>query len=312
MQDSAGYLAAAGTALFWSFTSMFFAAAGRRIGSFTVNQVRIAMALLLLTVMHGVLTGAFWPAELTGRQAAFLVASGVAGLVIGDTLLFRAFVVLGVKRALVIMTLWPALASLLAWPILGEAPSGIVLPAMLVTLSGVALSILARRSGDAANGPPPRVAGILLALGGAICQATGYVLAKPGLAGQDGTSGLASISGTQVRMATAAAILGAIAIGQALAAKARGRPSSLVEGLSNPVAMVQTFGGAFCGPFLGVWLSLEAVKHASIGAATTIMSTAPILVIPWSYFVYGERPRALEWVGAAVAVAGVGLLVAFS
>jgi len=304
LQDFTGYFAAAGTAFFWSFTSMFFAAAGRRIGSFTVNQVRIIMALLLLTVMHGVLLGAFWPRELPGRQAGYLVASGIVGLVIGDTLLFRAFVVLGVKRALVIMTLWPALATLIAWPILGEAPGGRLIPAMLVTLSGVAISILGRRSSEA---PPAKATGLALALGGAVCQATGYVLAKPGLAG-----GLASITGTQVRMATAAAILWAIGFGQLLAAKLRGRPSPLREGLVNPIAMAQTFGGAFCGPFLGVWLSLEAVKHAPIGAATTIMSTAPILVIPWAFLVYRETPRALEVAGAVVAVAGVGLLVACS
>jgi drug/metabolite transporter (DMT)-like permease len=303
LHDYLGQLAAAGTATCWSFTSMFFAAAGRRIGSFPVNQVRIAIALALLTLMHLLLTGRAWTAELTHRQAALLAASGVIGLVLGDTLLFRSFVVLGVKRALIVMTLWPLLAYWMAWPLLDEAPTGWILPAMLVTLAGVALSIQARGRESTATSPPPTAGGLALALGGAVCQALGYVLAKPALA-----EGVSSIAGTQIRMAVGAGVLWSIGATQLLAARWTGRPSPLARGLRNPVAMAQTFGGAFCGPFLGVWLSLEAVRHTRIGVATAIMATAPILVMLWSAAIYRERPRPLELAGAALAVAGVALL----
>lgn len=298
-----GQLAAAGTALCWSFTAMFFAAAGRRVGPFTVNQVRIAIALALLTLMHVALTGRLCSTDLTARQGALLAASGAVGLAIGDTLLFRAFVILGVKRSLVIMTLWPLLAYWMAWPLLDETPTGRILPAMLMALAGVVASILARRDKSTETSPPPTAGGIAFAIGGTLCQALGYVLAKPALA-----EGVPSIAGTQIRIAVGAAILWSIGAAQLLAARWTRRPSPLGQGLRNPIAMAQTFGGAFFGPFLGVWLSLEAVRHTRIGVATTIMATSPILVMIWTTVIYREPPRRLELAGAALAVAGVAML----
>ena len=107
-------------------------------------------------------------------------------------------------------------------------------------------------------------------------------------------------------MATAALVLWTIAAIQILA-----RPTPhLSSALRNPRALLLTAGGAFCGPFLGVWLSLVAVRWATIGVATTIMSIVPILVIPWMFLIYREKPRLMELIGAGIAIAGVGLLFA--
>ena len=57
----AAEIAALATAFCWSTTSMFFAAAGKRIGAFQVNQIRIVMAVGFLVVSHLVLNGEAWP-----------------------------------------------------------------------------------------------------------------------------------------------------------------------------------------------------------------------------------------------------------
>ncbi len=67
-------------------------------------------------------------------------------------------------------------------------------------------------------------------------------------------------------------------------------------------------GGSICGPFLGVWMSLVAVKYTATGIAAAIMATVPILVIPLVIIFYHEKVTLKAVLGAIVAVGGVTLL----
>ena len=294
MDAHLGPLAAAATALCWSVTGMFFGAAGRRVGSFSVNQIRLIFALLLLGGAHLALYGVPWPSADAPRLTR-LAISGLIGLAIGDACLFQAFVVLGVRNSTLMMTLWPAMATGLAWPLLGERPGAGVPVGMGVTLAGVFVAVASRRGQASDVDPAPTLAGLALGFFGALGQAAGMVVAKPALA-----DGFSPLSGTIVRMAAAAAALWAIGAVRA---------PKTAAALRNGGAMGLTLGGAFCGPFLGVTLSLLAVQRTPmIGVASTIMATVPVWVIPWMWIVYGIRPRAGQVLGSLAAVAGVGLL----
>ncbi len=69
------------------------------------------------------------------------------------------------------------------------------------------------------------------------------------------------------------------------------------------------FGGAFIGPFLGVWLSMIAIQSSRVGIASTLMAMTPVLSLPLVRIVFGERvtPRAV--VGTSVAMAGVAAMI---
>jgi drug/metabolite transporter (DMT)-like permease len=66
--------------------------------------------------------------------------------------------------------------------------------------------------------------------------------------------------------------------------------------------------GAFFGPFLGVSLSLFAVRHTVAGVAASIMALQPVLIIPLVVVLHRERVGVGGVAGALVAVAGVALL----
>ncbi len=74
-------------------------------------------------------------------------------------------------------------------------------------------------------------------------------------------------------------------------------------------AAAAIFGGAFTGPFLGVWMSLVAVQSSRVGIASTLMAMTPVLSLPLVHWVLQERisPRAV--LGTLVAMAGVALLI---
>ena len=75
-----GELAALSTALFWSFTAVFFSEAGKLIGSFHVNKIRLVFAFGIYTIVLLISTGSAWPVGLNSAQIFWLTLSALIGL----------------------------------------------------------------------------------------------------------------------------------------------------------------------------------------------------------------------------------------
>src|SRR5690606_26227839 len=123
--------------------------------------------------------GFFFPTDATLFQWKWLAFSGLVGFVIGDLLLFQAFVVVGARISMLMMALAPPFTALIGYFILNEVMSAMNLLGMAITLSGIIMVILKRESVEH-NGQLKKklksnysVQGILLAIGGALGQATG-------------------------------------------------------------------------------------------------------------------------------------------
>src|SRR5690554_3632655 len=115
-----GELAALATAFCWTFTSMAFESAGKKVGSLSVNLIRLVMALVLLSLYTLVTQGALLPLQAGAHAWFWLSLSGLIGFVIGDLLLFQAFLLIGARFSLLLMSFSPPLPALLGWLILGE------------------------------------------------------------------------------------------------------------------------------------------------------------------------------------------------
>ena len=278
----------------WSATGLFFAEAARRIGALRVNLLRLPLALGLLSLALAA-TGASFT-SLNRTSALYLAVSGVVGLVIGDLALFEAMRRIGPRLSFLIMSLAPISASLAGLLLLDEQPGRLALLGIAVTLGGVIWVVGERHEGE------PRgshgAVGVALAMVGAVCQGVGLVLAKVGMAGE-----VPPLAATWVRMGTATAVIWVLT---ALTGRVRGL--GVADATSR--AWLPIVGGAFFGPFLGVWLSLVAARLTDVGIAATIMATTPVLVIPILMLTERYRPTVRALVGTAVTVAGVALLFA--
>ena len=295
-------------AIFWTFTALAFESAGKKIGSLTVNLIRLFMAFILLGIFTWFARGEVFPAGATAHNWIWLSLSGFVGFVLGDLFLFRAYVVVGARISMLIMSLAPPIAATVGWLIMGETMSPRSLAGMVVTIAGIAMVILTRQGADMPDLPGNQpsgnrrngirftypVAGILLAFGGAAGQATGLVLSKYGMEGYD------AFAATQIRVITG--FFGFTVIYTLLR-----RWYRLMPALRNRPAMARVGIGAFFGPFLGVSFSLLAVKYTSSGIAATIMSIVPVLIIPFSVFMFREKITPREVLGAFVAIGGVAL-----
>lgn len=298
MEHYYGEIAGVGTAICWTATSMFFEAAGKRIGSLSVNLIRLFMAFVLLGSVTWITRGLFIPLDASAHNWLWLALSGLIGFTIGDLLLFQAFVIIGARLSMLIMALSPPVAAIAGWIILGETMNGSAILGMIITLTGIMMVVLNKPAKDA-NGKKTKLKdwvnnplGLLLAFGGATGQAIGLVLSKKGMADYD------VIASTHIRVMAGA-------IGFVVVFFFMRRWQKVFSALKNRRGMLFTSGGAFFGPFLGVTLSLVAVKFTSAGIAQTLMSLTPVIIILPSVFIFKEKVTLREIAGAFVAVGGV-------
>jgi len=292
----AGEFAALGTAACWAAGSNLFAAAGQRLGPIVLNRLRITVAALFLGAALFVLRGSPWPVWATSWQVVLLAVSGLVGFVFGDNYYFRALVILGPGRAALVTSTAPVFTALLGWPLLGERPGPLVVLGMALTLGGIAWVIWERgqRAHEHVEGSVlvGVVAGVLAAVG----QAVGYVISKLAL-----RTGLDPLSATVIR-------IGAATVGVWALAAAQRDVRRTLAALRDRGAAAFTVGGAFFGPFLGVTLSLTALKYIEAGVAASITAIYPVLTLLLSSRFHGERLTLRTLAGALVAVAGVIVL----
>ena len=298
MEQYYGEIAGVGTAICWTATSMFFEAAGKRIGSLSVNLIRLFIAFALLGTVTWISRGLFLPMDASVHNLLWLALSGLIGFTIGDLLLFQAFVVVGARISMLVMALSPPIAAISGWLILGETMEFSAILGMAITLTGIMMVVL-NKPVRTTNGKKARLKdwftnplGLLLAFGGATGQAIGLVLSKKGMADYD------VVASTHIRVMAGA-------IGFMIVFFFMRRWHKVFAALKNGKGMLFTSGGAFFGPFLGVTLSLVAVKFTTAGIAQTLMSLTPVIIILPSVFIFKERVTPREIIGAFVAVGGV-------
>jgi drug/metabolite transporter (DMT)-like permease len=242
-----GEIAAVLTAVCWAFNSVVFTRAGKRVGAVTVNTMRLWIAVPALVLLHGLLFATPFPFAIEPRRFFYLGVSGLIGFVIGDTMLFQSFLLIGPRLAMLLALLVPVCSSLLAWVFLGEKLLALEIVSMLVTIGGIAWVVAEKTLPvDVLTSREPRKyrLGILLAVGGAVGQAVGLLFSRLGLAG-----GYSAISATLVRVSVAALVLVILSL-------FRGKTHAHLAKMKDKKALLEISAGALTGPALGVVLPM--------------------------------------------------------
>ncbi|MCU0345258.1 MAG: DMT family transporter [Ignavibacterium sp.] len=218
-------------------------------------------------------------------------------MVLGDSFLFKSFQLIGARLSIIIMASVPVLSTILAYFFLNEIISFLGMFGMLLTITGILIVVLERKSSDEYNFSINKI-GIFYGFLGALGQATGLIFAKYAFEGGD----LNGFAASFVRLFSASLIIIPVA--------------SFFKKYKNPVeiyskdkysAKVILIGTVF-GPVLGITGSLIAIAYAKVGIASTLMATMPIIMLPISRFYFKEK---LDWkaiVGAFVAVVGAAII----
>lgn len=301
-----GYVAAFGTLLAWSGGTLAFLHASRKIAPSLLNRTRLLLAVISTGAITMIINGML-PWELITsvhlNNWLWLGASGLVGLTIGDFFGFTSLRILGARRQSIVGTIAPAFAAIAGFFLLGETYSLLAVGGLVTAVIGVMYAMAGAEERDAVHheGYGSYSVGILMAIGGAVCQGVGLVLAKNGMSA-DGLD-IDPIHATFMRMTIG--WLGAYVLDLLRRDKIRPMKEAFSAG-SGTRAM---FLGAFLGPTLGVSMSLYAAREIGVGPAQTIFSLIPFVIIAFAALRAHEPLRLRSVIGAIIAVGGVVVLI---
>lgn len=288
-QSHIGEIASLLTAVCWTLSAIFFEKAGRRVGSLSVNIIRIFLGIVFLGLTTLITRGMFFPMDATPHNWFWLGISGIIGFFLGDLFLFKSYTIIGSRTSQLVMSLAPMITAIIGWLFLVEILSAKSILGIVVSVSGIMIAVAGKRL--KLNVP---LKGFLYALGGAMGQAIGLVLSKKGMGDYD------AVAATQIR-----AIFGFVCF--ALLVTFARRWNRVFKASADKKSMLPITIGTIFGPFVGVALSLYAVQHTNTGIAATLMALVPIFIIVPSAIMFKEKITARQVIGAVISIAGASV-----
>ena len=277
------------TAVCWTLSAIFFEKAGRRVGSLSVNIIRIFMGIIFLGITTLFTRGMFFPMDATAYNWFWLGVSGIVGFFLGDLFLFKSYTIIGSRTSQLVMSLAPMITAVIGWFFLHEILSPKSILGIVVSVAGIMMAVAGK--GLKLNVP---LRGFLYALGGALGQAVGLILSKKGMGDYD------AVAATQIR-----AIFGFVAFVLLVTLMRRWKRVFLAAGDKEGMKGIAV--GAIFGPFIGVALSLYAVQHTETGIASTLMALVPIFIIVPTAIMFKEKITARQVIGAVISIAGASI-----
>ena len=308
MMNHLGELISLVVAVFWTVTAWFSAKASERVGATVTNAIRLVLATLFIGILLQVTIGHPYPAYADGKTWLWLGLSALVGYVFGDYCLFNCYLYIGPRFGQLLMTLAPPMAAVAGWLLLGETLSWKSILAMAVTLSGIGISILSRNDGHSFSLDLP-LKGVLLGIGAGVGQGVGLVLSKIGMEYYSAAIPASAPAQMEAMLPFASTMMRAIVGGSGFLAilmlqKNMGKLRSAVK---DPVAMKYATIITLFGPFLGVSLSLMAVRYANAGIASTLMALTPVFILVPEILVNKKNISFKEMAGLAVSITGVAM-----
>ena len=290
-------LAAVGAAACWAMGGLIGATPARHFGAFAFSRIRLTLLTLLLGAASFAIGG--W-ASITAANLGPIALSALAGIFLGDALMFAAMNRLGPRRTGLLFASHSVFSVGLGVMLLGEQLTLMAALGSVLVFGGVLVAIaFGRRDGNnhAWEKTDGLKIGIALGLAAGLCQAIGTFAAKPAMA-----AGLEPVTASALRMG-----IGCAANWLLWASGSR------LAHMSNPatprmLALLALNGIVALG--LGMTLIMVALQGGNVATVGMLSALSPILILPMLWAVTRQMPPLLGWLGAAISVAGTMLIVA--
>lgn len=288
--------AALAGAFLWAITGIIATGPVNHLGAYTFSRYRMTAVLAMLAIYLTVTGKWHW---LEAEQVAPVLLSGLAGIFIGDVVLFATLARMGPRRTSILFAMHAPISILLGWLFLGETLTPLGLSGAGIAFAGVLLAIVfgKRRSQlhqwESIRGPLWQ--GVALGLLAALGQAIGSILARPVM--ETGIDPFL-ISFYRVGVSIIAFNLFRFA------------PLDMVvpKGPLTPKVAAYTALVGFIGMVLGMTLILYALAGGKVGIVSTLAATAPALQLPLIWLKTKEVPAPAAWLGAFFVVIGSALI----
>jgi drug/metabolite transporter (DMT)-like permease len=283
------------TTILFSISGVCAQRTSRVLGGVTANLYRVMLAAVLLALWAHV-----FGQGLSGKALPVFLLSGLLGFGLGDVALYQALPRLGSRLSILLVHCLAApFAALVEWLWLGTTMTATQMLAALLILSGVALALAPGHHLQISREAFWKGAGfgVLAAFG----QSMGAVLSRRAYA-------VAELAGENIDGLTAAyqRILAGVAVAFLvwLVVRHRREPTS-VDPNERRRVWRWIVANALAGPAIGVGCYQWALQQHGTGVVLPIVALTPLVIIPFSRFIEGERSRKRSIAGGVIAAAGV-------
>jgi drug/metabolite transporter (DMT)-like permease len=262
-----------------------------------MSGIRSLTASLVLIGLLLMTKGLVQFQEMTFFTGFSMVASGILGQALGDTLYIGALGFLGVTRTFPITnSAYPFLTFIMAVLLLGEDVTWTLPVGGALIVAGITWIVLEQRRADAAGSVRIElVRGVVLALGAALAWAAATVW----LRGAQGN--LDALGAASLRIPAAS-----LAVIATLAVTTNGeRP--LRQLTPRSVAIVAVAG--LLGTGLGSVLFIYAVEETGAARTAFLTTSAPLFALPMGVIFLAEKLTSRVLLGTVVTLAGIWLVV---
>jgi drug/metabolite transporter (DMT)-like permease len=295
------------TTVLWAFSAVCGARSARIIGGTEANFWRLVGATLLLGVWAHL-----FGQGLGGTAFPLFLLSGVIG-VGGDIFLYQSYPRLGSRLTVLIIQCGAAVfGALIEWLWQGTRLTGGQMAACATILTGVALALAPGRHLNATR--QALTTGIAFSTMGALSNGVGAVLSRVAYtAAKEAKENISPGTAAYQRL-----FGGLLVAGTCLVAVRWHRGRSQVSApQSDEKSTAQKWRKAWpwvlansmAGQVLGMTCYQWALKTMPTGLVLAIVSTCPLVVIPFSQAMEGEKMTRRSLVGGVIAVVGAIILV---
>lgn len=295
------------TTILYSVSVVCATRSAKLLGGTEANFWRLAFA----TAMLGIWAHMFGQG-LSGDSFPLFLISGIIG-VGSDVFLFQALPRIGSRLSMLIIQCFSALfAAAVEWIWLKTELTGMQIAACLVILSGVAVALAPGKHLSATQ--KFLASGVIFSLLAALGNGVGSVISRKAyavaaLAHQNidaGTGGYQRLIGG---LFVAAITLLAVRRREVAARFTNGDVAAMPAKEKWRRAWPWVLANSFAGQTLGVTCCQWALKTTPTGLVLAVISTTPLVVIPFAHSLEGDRAGARAILGGIIAVAGVIFLL---
>ena len=281
----------------WALTSVLLTSQAGRLSPLVMSAIRSVTASLVLIGLLVMTDGLVQFDEMTFFTGFSMVASGILGQALGDTLYISALGFLGVTRTFPITnSAYPFLTFIMAVLLLGEEVSWTLPIGGALIVAGITWIVFEQRRADAEGSVRiEMMRGAALAIGAALAWAGATVWLRGGQGDLD------ALGAASLRIPAASlAVLGTIAL-------TGGGERPLRQFTIRSVLIVAVAG--LLGTGLGGILFIYAVEETGAARTAFVTTSAPVFALPMGVLFLSEKLTWRVLLGTAVTVVGIWLVL---
>jgi len=285
------------TAVVWAFGVVMFRRSGETVHPVALNMFKNVLAVLLFVPTMWLLGDELlWQAP--RADYLLLLASGVLGIGIADTLYFYCLNLIGASRTAIVACMYSPSMIAMSVMILGETLTPLQITGAVLVISAVLTAIEKKGGNKSGISRRDLLLGIMFGVLAVSSTAVSIVMIKP------------LLNDSPVLWVTMIRLVGGIlflAVYLALVRKRREIMASLLVSRG----WKYTLAGSFFGTYLAMSVWIAGMKFTQVSTAAVLNQTSNLFVFIFAAFILKEEITRRKVVGIVMAVAGA-ILVSFN